>query len=111
MEQWISVETSNFTGHVIKFVFHHVFHREQTPETLKNAGEQLDKALSIMEKQLASHPFIAGGTFTLADICFMPYLEYTMATPAKDHIAKQPHVLAWWNKVSEKPTWRKIAGR
>ncbi len=111
MEQWISIETSNFTGHVMKFVFHHILHREQTPETLASAGEQLDKALGIMDKQLASHPFIAGSTFTLADISFMPYIEYGMNTPAKEVFAKHPHVVAWWNKISEKPAWRKIAGR
>jgi glutathione S-transferase len=111
MEQWISVESANFTGHIMKFVFHTIFGREQSAETLANAGEQLDKALAIMDKQLASHPFIAGGSFTLADICFLPYLEYGMTTPAKDHITRHPHVLAWWNKISEKPTWRKVASR
>jgi len=111
MEQWISIESSNFTNPVMKFVFHHVFKREQTPETLKTAGEQTSNALAIMDKQLANHPFIAGETFTLADICFMPYIEYAMATPAKDLFTKHPHVMAWWNKISEKPTWRKIAGR
>jgi glutathione S-transferase len=111
MEQWISVETANFTGPVMKFVFHHIFHREQTPAALEAAGEQLDKALTIMDKQLASQPFIAGGSFTLADICYMPYIEYGMSTPAKEVFAKHPHVVAWWNQISEKPTWRKIAGR
>jgi glutathione S-transferase len=111
MEQWISIETSNFTGNVMKFVFHHIFHREQTPAALEAAGENLDKALVIMDKQLASQPFIAGSTFSLADISFMPYVEYGMATPAKDLFAKHPHVVAWWNKISERPTWRKIAGR
>src|SRR4051812_38916353 len=38
MEQWISVETSDFSGWVMKFVFHHIFHREQTAETLATAG-------------------------------------------------------------------------
>jgi len=111
MEQWISIETSNFTGPVMKFVFKHIFHREQTAEALETAGQQLDTALGVMEKSLASQPFIAGGTFTLADICFMPYIEYAMGTPAKEHFAKHPHVTAWWSKLSEKPTWRKIAGR
>jgi glutathione S-transferase len=111
MEQWISIETSNFTGPVMKFVFKHIFHREQTAEALETAGHQLDTALGVMEKSLAGQPFIAGGTFTLADICFMPYIEYAMGTPAKEHFAKHPHVTAWWSKLSEKPTWRKIAGR
>jgi glutathione S-transferase len=111
MEQWISVETSNFTGPVMKFIYHHVFKREQSAETLAEAGQQLENALGIMDKQLASHPFIAGAQFSLADIGFMPYIEYAINTPAKEHFAKFPHVSAWWNKVSEKPSWRKIAGR
>jgi glutathione S-transferase len=64
-----------------------------------------------MDKELATHPFIAGGSFTLADISFMPYIEYAMNTPAKEHFAKHAHVVAWWNKISERPTWRKVAGR
>jgi glutathione S-transferase len=111
MEQWISVETSNFTGPVMKFVFHHIFKREQTPEALATAATQLDTALGVMDKQLAGQPFIAGGSFTIADICFMPYIEYAMNTPAKDHFQRQAHVAAWWNKISERPTWRKVAGR
>lgn len=111
MEQWISIETSNFTGPVMKFVLHHVFKFEQPADALEAAGPQLEAALAVMEKQLASHPFIAGDTFTLADVCFMPYIEYGMVTPAKDIFAKYPHVTAWWNKISERPTWRKVAGR
>lgn len=111
MEQWISVETSNFTGPAMKFIFHHVFHRAQTPETLETAKTQLETALGIMDKQLTATPFIAGASFTLADICFMPYVEYLMATPAKEHVSRFPRVAAWWSKVSERPSWRKVAGR
>lgn len=111
MEQWISVESSNFTDPVMKFVFQHIFKREQTPEVLETAGQKLEATLGIMDKQLASHPFIAGDTFTLADICYMPYIEYAMNTPAKDIFAKHKHVTAWWNKISERPTWKKAIGK
>lgn len=111
MEQWISIESANFTGPVMKFVFHTVFKREQPADVLAAAGTQLDVALGVLDKQLASHPFVAGAAFTLADICFMPYFEYGMMTGAKDHLVKFPHVMAWWNKVSEMPNWRKVALR
>jgi glutathione S-transferase len=111
MEQWISVETSNFTAPVMKFIYKYIFQRDQPADVMATAVTQLEHALGIMDKQLATHPFIAGSTFSLADICFMPYLEYGMNTPAKEHIAKFPHVVAWWNKISEMPSWRKIAGR
>ena len=111
MEQWISIESANFTGPMMKFIFHDVFHMPQTPEVLEAAGQQLDTPLKVMDKQLASHPFISGEAFTLADVAYMPYLEYGMMTPAKELITKHPHIVAWWNKISERPTWRKVVSR
>lgn len=111
MEQWISIEASNFSGPAMKFILHHIFRFEQPADALAAAGPQLEAALVVMDKQLASHPFIAGERFTLADVCYMPYLEYGMMTPAKEILVKHPHVMAWWNKISEMPTWRQVAGR
>lgn len=111
MEQWISVETSNFTPHAMKFIYHSVFKREQTPEVLKAAGAGLDTAYAIMEQQLAAQPFLAGSAFTLADLCFAPYLEYLTLTPAAAKLADHPRVAAWWSATSERPAWRKTVGR
>jgi glutathione S-transferase len=111
MDQWLSIEASEFSGPAIKLVLHHVFQREQPHDVLETAKAQLDIVLAIMDKQLASHPFIAGDSFSLADVSFMPYFEYVMNTPAKAQFTKYAHVMAWWNKISERPTWRKVAGR
>jgi len=64
-----------------------------------------------MDKQLGQTPYLVGKDLTLADVCFMPYLEYAMNTPAKDIIAKHPNVTAWWARISERPTWKKVAGK
>jgi glutathione S-transferase len=111
MEEWISVETSNFSPHVMKFIYHHTFGRAQDAAVLETAGKGLETALGVMEARLAKSPFLAGAELTLADVCFMPYIEYAMGTPVKETFAKFPHVSAWWNKVSERPTWQKTAGR
>ena len=111
MEQWISVETSNFAPHAMKFIYHSVFKREQTPEVLKAAGAALDIAYTTMERQLASQPFLAGNMFSLAEVCFAPYLEYLTVTPAAGKLADHPRVAAWWAATSERPAWRKTAGR
>jgi glutathione S-transferase len=111
MEEWISVETSNFTPHAMKFIYHHTFGRAQDAAVLESAGKGLETALGVMEARLAKSPFLAGAELTLADVCFMPYIEYAMGTPVKETFAKFPHVSAWWNKVSERPTWQKTAGR
>ena len=111
MEQWISVETSEFSGNAMKFIYEYMFKRPQEPAVLEAAGKALDTTSAIMDRQLAKTPFLAGGEFTIADIGYMPYLEYAMATPAKDIFARYPHLMAWWSKISERPSWRKATGK
>jgi glutathione S-transferase len=111
MEQWISVESANFTPHAMKFIYEYAFGRKQEPSVLEAAGTALEKTLAVMDAHLATHPYFAGGEFSLADIGFLPYIEYCMASPVKETFAKFPHFMAWWNKVSERPSWRKAANR
>jgi glutathione S-transferase len=111
MEQWISVETSEFYPHAMKYIYNYTFKRPQEPAVLEAAGKALEVTCAVMEKQLAKTPYLAGGEFTLADIGFMPYIEYLMPTPAKDILSKHPHLMAWWSKISERPSWRKVAGK
>lgn len=111
MEQWISIETSNFAAHAMKFIYHTVFGREQTPEVLKAAGSALDLAYATMERQLGAHAFLAGSALSLADVCFAPYLEYLTLTPAAGKLAEHPQVSKWWASVSSRPAWKKTAGR
>src|SRR3954470_18873132 len=47
MEQWISIETENFSSHAMKFIYHSVFKREQPPEVLTKAGAALDVAFGV----------------------------------------------------------------
>lgn len=108
MEQWISVETSNFTPHAMKFIYHHVFQRPQEPEVLQAAEAKLTETLGILDAHLAKHPALAGETFSLADISYMPYVEYMMMTPSKELLLKWPNVMSWWGRVSERASWKKV---
>ena len=115
MEQWISVEQSNFTPPTMKIVMQQFF----GPMMGKTADEGyvaegltgLDRALDVMEKRLASSPFLAGEQFTLADLGYMPYLEYLAATPSFSHVADRPAVTKWWKTISARPSWQKAIGK
>ncbi len=110
MEQWISVETENFSSHAMKFIYHSVFKREQPAEVLTKAGAGLDVAFGAMDRQLAETPYLAGETFSIAEYCYAPYLEYLPPTPAATKIDAYPHVKKWWAAVRERPAWRKTVG-
>jgi glutathione S-transferase len=111
MDQWISVEYSYFTPPTMRFVMKHVFQFPQEEAGIQSAQKELDHALPVLDAHLAKHAYFAGESFSLGDITYMPYVEYGMMTPLKDTFGKHAHVMAWWNRVSERPSWRKVAGR
>ncbi|MBX3215344.1 MAG: glutathione S-transferase C-terminal domain-containing protein [Labilithrix sp.] len=85
--------------------------RPQEPAVLEAAGKALETTAAVMDAQLAKTPFLVGQDLTLADICFMPYVEYLMATPAKELLTEHPHVTAWWTRVSGRPSWKAATGK
>ena len=111
VDQWMSIESATFSVYAMKFIYHHLLHVEQEASVMAHAAAGLDKALGILAKELSAKPYIGTEAFTLADICYMPYFEYAMRTPAEAHISKYPSLLSWWSKVSERPSWLKVTGR
>jgi glutathione S-transferase len=115
MEQWISVETSNFTPHAMGVLYQLFFGpmRGQQPDAAKVAESRgkLSTCADVLNKQLERGPHLLGDAFTLADLCYMPYIEYLMQTDAKDVITSRPNVASWWGRISERPSWRRATGK
>ncbi|MBK9032104.1 MAG: glutathione S-transferase N-terminal domain-containing protein [Myxococcales bacterium] len=115
MEHWISVETSNFTPSAMKLIYNYVFFpmrgQAQDPQMISDGNAGITRALAVLDARLAQSPSLAGDAFTLADVGFLPYIEYLMATPAKELFVPHAHVMAWWQRCAERASWRKAAGR
>lgn len=47
------------------------------------------------------------GAFSLADICYAPYLQYLFDMRIALGVTDRPNVAAWWGRVSERPAWQK----
>jgi glutathione S-transferase len=108
MEQWLSVEQSNFSPNAMKFIYHYVFQRPQDAAVLEAATAMVEKCCAAISRPLEKTQFLTGDQFTIADIGYMPYFEYAMNTPAKASFEKYPHVMAWWERVSKRPSWVKV---
>ncbi|HEY0251852.1 MAG TPA: glutathione binding-like protein [Kofleriaceae bacterium] len=109
MEQWISVETSDFYQLIMTFIYEDVFKRPQGEEALKTAGEKVEKVVSVIDSSLkeSGKDWLAGDQFSIAEVAFAPYLEYAQMTKAKPIFDKYPHFSAWWKRVSDRPAWQK----
>jgi glutathione S-transferase len=113
VEQWISVAESYFIPYVHPLLVESLFRRflggEQNVSLIQAGREGMAPALDTADRRLAETPYLGGDAFSLADIHFMPYLEYLVRTGEPEHISGRKHLTGWWNRVSERPSWQRVA--
>lgn len=115
MDEWISVEQSNFTPNVMKILGQLLFAKWRGEEPQMSIVEDgragVRKAVAVLEKRLEGREYLAGGQFSLAEISFMPYIEYLFMCGEGALISEQPNTAAWWNRISERPSWQAVRGK
>jgi len=114
MNQWLSVEYSYFSPAAMKIVQELLFSkfagRTADMEVVKVARESVGNTLDIANKHLEKHHYFGNRHFSLADISWMPYVGYLVAAEQGDLITSRPGVNAWWERVSSRPSWKKVTG-
>jgi glutathione S-transferase len=69
-------------------------------EEMAKAGREIEKHLAILDKALAGKEYLASGRYTLADLCYVPFLEFlplmALETPA--------NVNAWSERLLSRPS-------
>ncbi|WP_404365063.1 glutathione S-transferase family protein [Corallococcus coralloides] len=109
MEQFIGVEQSYFSNQAMKIVMER-FRGTNNEENIAKGREGMKRPLEVLDAALANRPFLAGNDFTLAEVCFAPYMEYLFAMGEKDTVAPYKNVMAWWDRVSNRPSVKKAHG-
>lgn len=114
MEQWISVEQSYMSPKAMVIIMNNMFGpmMGKTPDTdaVNKAKENLGSTFDIVDKALARQDFFGGKTFSLADISWMPYIQYLFGAKEGEMVTGRKNLGAWWQRVSTRPSWAKIAG-
>jgi glutathione S-transferase len=113
MEQFISMEQSYFSAPALKVIWNLLFKKMmgQEPDmaAVTQGKSDVTRTLDIVEKELASREFLAASAFTLADIAWMPYAQYLVASGEGALLTDRPNVAAWWKRVSGRSSWVKVA--
>jgi glutathione S-transferase len=82
---------------------------ERNEQAVAAGRAGMQTALDTADAWLARSEHFAGRAFSLADIHWMPYLEYLQHLGEGNAVARRKHLDAWWKKVSSRPTWQKVA--
>jgi glutathione S-transferase len=78
--------------------------KERWNETaMAEAKTEVEKHLAIVERQLGDRQFLVGDQFTLADLCYLPFLEFLPLAEIKS----PPLVAAWSERLLARPSARK----
>jgi len=78
------------------------------PALVSAKKAELEACLDVMDKQLQETPFLAGGTFTLADASFLPSVANFAPVKYMDLIESRPGLAAWWKRCSNRAAWKAV---
>jgi glutathione S-transferase len=111
--QWLGAIEAYFVPHAAPVIIETLFRRylggEPNLQAIESGRTNMQTALDATDRALQSSPYLAGRTFSLADIHFMPYLEYLEKTGQDQAVKQRKHLTAWWQRVSQRPSWQQVA--
>ncbi|CAE6389414.1 unnamed protein product [Rhizoctonia solani] len=108
-EQAASIEYSSFDPSASGLAFERVFGPmrglEPNKDLVKKYVDTLDAKLDGYERILAKQKYLAGDTFTLADLFHLPYgkMVYDLEPQL---FSKREHLKKWWEDISARSSWQ-----
>jgi glutathione S-transferase len=113
VSQWLEVESQNYNPAAAPIVFEKVFKSMMGTATdeavVAEKTAKLEKVLDVYEAHLAKSKFLAGESFSLADLSHLPYTNMLVHAAGKaELITSRPHVSAWWSTISQRPAFQKV---
>lgn len=112
VQRWLFWCANEFSPPVAKLNFEHILKAmfgqgAPDPARVLEAETVVKRLGGILDKHLATHTWMCGDTFTLADIAVACSLQ-TMV-PAKLPVGDLAHLQAWFKRVESRDAWKATA--
>jgi glutathione S-transferase len=105
--RWIIFDNQKVNGFLGPYRFLRTLVRPAgDPAVLAFLKGRIDNNLAIVDKRLASRPYILGDRPTIADISLVAYLYYPPDEFGFDIAAEHKNIAAWLERIKALPGWR-----
>ena len=109
---WAEVESQSYDPAISPIIYEYFvapFQGKEPNQTVIEANtEKLKNVLDVYEAQLSSTKYLAGNFISIADVNHITQTHYFMKTPCASLINERPHVKAWWEDISSRPSFKKV---
>ena len=113
MDQWLSVDQSYVAPHLRALIGQRIVraHQGLAPEraVTDEAERALGETFRVIDRALGADRYLAGDTFSLADISLAPYVAGLSSVEAAHAIDDLRHVRRWWDEVRARPAWMRAS--
>ena len=69
---------------------------------------QFEKVLDVYEQQLTGKEYLANNKFSMADLSHLTKTMKFFGRGLDECIYSRPNVAKWWERISSRPTWKKL---
>ena len=82
---------------------HHfrIYAPEKVEYAINRYTKEANRLYGVMDRQLAKNKFIAGKTYSIADIAIYPWLRNWKNQGVE--LSEYPHVQTWFNEIDQRP--------
>ncbi|KAK9115703.1 hypothetical protein Sjap_014650 [Stephania japonica] len=113
IDQWLDVEAHNYNDLIYNLVLQCiVFPKMGKPgdlATVNDCEHKLERVLDVYEQRLSQSKYLAGNSFTLADLSHLPGTRYLTHELGLERLVKErKNVKAWWEDISNRTAWKKV---
>ncbi|KAE8695896.1 Glutathione S-transferase F13 [Hibiscus syriacus] len=114
VKAWMEVESQQFSPAISSIFYQFIivpsmYGGSPNQMIIDESSAKLGKVLDVYEKRLSSSKYLAGDFYNLADLHHLSYIYYLMKTPYGKLINERPRVRAWWEDISSRPAFKKVA--
>lgn len=104
--RWILFDNHKFTSYFASYRFMKSFGpKAPDPAVMAWLRGRIDGAFAVVDKHLATQPWMAGDQPTIADFSLCGYMFYPVEESGYDIADRFPHLQAWIERMKTVPGW------